>query len=80
MADEYAIDSILQKLKNRAVLSPEEKISLQSHIDQLERASATPNHDTHTSPGGHFTHHHPSIEIAGGILEQIAKRQQLSEK
>ncbi|MEV6071317.1 hypothetical protein AB0L82_32625 [Nocardia sp. NPDC052001] len=77
MPDEFALESILEKLKQRAVLSPDEVASLQSHVDQLEVATATPNHDTHTSPGGHFTHHHPTIEIAGGILEQIEKRKEI---
>ncbi|WP_054811439.1 hypothetical protein [Nocardia arizonensis] len=79
MADEFELDSILDKLKQRAKLSPEELAGLQSHVDGLEMAAGTPNHDTHTSPGGHFTHHHPQIEIQGGILEQIETKTELPE-
>jgi hypothetical protein len=75
MADEATIHSIMQKLRRQASLTAEEVADLQSHVDQLEmRAAPTPNHDTHTSPGSHFSHHHPTMLNVAGILEQISRK------
>lgn len=64
MGDPQGIEPILRKLRTRSGLSPEEVTELQAHIDQLENraVAASSHHDTHSTPGSHYSQHHGIME------------------
>lgn len=81
MADSQAINEILKKLRARSVLTLEEVAELQQHIDLLENsaiAEAT-HHDTHSTPGSHYSQHHTSVEELKGFLDKTYEGREAGE-
>ena len=59
-----------------ASLTGEEIADRQAHIDHLEnlgRAAAS-HHETHSTPGSHYSHHHSKVADVVGILERAAQK------
>ena len=76
MADQERIRLIMGKLHAKATLSADELSEQQTHFDQLEtvgRAAAS-HHDTHSTPGSHYSQHHSTVTDVAGILERISLR------
>lgn len=78
MAEKDRVNSLLYKLQRQSTLTAEEVTELQTHIDQLEnlgRAGAS-HHESHSTPGSHYTNHHTSVVDVTGVLERIAIKRQ----
>jgi hypothetical protein len=74
MAEKDRVNSLLYKLQRQSTLTADEVSELQTHIDQLEsvgRAAAS-HHESHSTPGSHYTNHHTSVVDVAGVLERIA--------
>jgi len=67
MATQTRINSVLEKIRNKAPLEADELAELQSKIDELEDLKSNSTHHETTS------HHHTSTIALGGILEQVAR-------
>lgn len=70
------IRAIMGKLYARSALSPEELAELQTHVEQVETAgrSNASHHDTHSTPGSHYSQHHTNVSDLTGLLERIVTR------
>lgn len=78
MPDQERIREIMSKLYEKASLTGDELLELQTHVDQLEtegRAEAS-HHSTHSTPNTHHTHHHTSVVDVAGILERVTQSTQ----
>ncbi|MET9903141.1 hypothetical protein [Streptomyces sp. NPDC006446] len=72
MGEAQGIDEIMKKLRARSVLSMDEVYELQARIDLLENSAITEatHHDTHSTPGSHYSQHHSSVEELKGFLDR----------
>ena len=76
MAEKERINAILYKLQRQSTLTLDEVTELQTHIDQLENVgrAAASHHESHSTPGSHYTQHHTSVVDVAGILERVTLR------
>jgi hypothetical protein len=75
MAEQDRIRGILAKLQQQSKVTADEVAELQTHIDELENRglSEATHHESHATPGSHYTNHHSSATNVIGFLENISQ-------
>lgn len=75
MAERDQIRTILTKLQQQSEITASEVAELQTHIDELENrgVSEASHHESHSTPGSHYTNHHSSVTNVIGFLENISQ-------